>query len=161
MPLETVTHISDLNPANPSSADPKSEGDNHIRNLKSALKTDFPNVAGPVTASHTELSHVQGVTSPIQAQLNAKPNKTGDTWTGTHDFTGATLLAATPVAAANPATKAYVDAAAFSAALPGQAGNAGKFVTTDGVTASWASVNTTPFSNNTALAQVQAMALCF
>jgi hypothetical protein len=34
-------------------------------------------------------------------------------------------------------TKRYADQLAFSAALPGQAGNAGKFLTTDGTNASW------------------------
>ena len=38
------------------------------------------------------------------------------------------------------ATTAFVTATAFSAALPGQSGNAGKFVTTDGTTASWSYV---------------------
>lgn len=36
------------------------------------------------------------------------------------------------------ATCAFVTATAFNAALPAQAGNAGKFVTTDGTNASWA-----------------------
>lgn len=123
MALETVTHISDLNPLNPTSGDPKSEGDNHVRNIKSALKTTFANITGAVTASHVELNLLAGKTSI--------------------------------------ATQADINAAQFSTALPAQAGNAGKFVTTDGTNASWTDVNTTPFSNNTALAQVQAMALCF
>jgi hypothetical protein len=38
------------------------------------------------------------------------------------------------------ATTAYVVGTAFSSALPGQSGNAGKFVTTDGTTASWSFV---------------------
>lgn len=38
------------------------------------------------------------------------------------------------------ATTAFVVGTAFSAALPGQAGNAGKFVTTDGTSASWSYV---------------------
>jgi hypothetical protein len=38
------------------------------------------------------------------------------------------------------ATTAYVVGTAFSSALPGQTGNAGKYVTTDGTTASWADV---------------------
>lgn len=38
------------------------------------------------------------------------------------------------------ATTAFVTAAAFNAALPGQTGNAGKFVTTDGTNASWAEI---------------------
>jgi len=51
-------------------------------------------------------------------------------------FTG-TPTVPTPTTGTMPATKAYVDATAFSVELPGQAGNAGKFVTTDGSSASW------------------------
>ncbi len=39
------------------------------------------------------------------------------------------------------ATTAFVAATAFSPVLPGQTGNAGKFVTTDGTNASWADIN--------------------
>lgn len=109
--------------------------------------------------------------------------KAGETWTGTHVFTSATVtfatqsaldnstkaattayadsavstLAATKADIASPtftgtptaptasagtsstqiATTAFVAATAFSSALPAQPGNAGKFVTTDGTTASW------------------------
>ena len=57
-------------------------------------------------------------------------------------FTG-TPTAPTATAGTNNtqlATTAFATALAFNAALPAQAGNAGKFVTTDGVTASWATV---------------------
>ena len=62
MGLETVTHISDLATANPLGTDPRSEGDNHIRNIKTALKTDLPNISGAMTATHTELNVLDGVT---------------------------------------------------------------------------------------------------
>lgn len=42
------------------------------------------------------------------------------------------------------ATTAFVGATAFSAALPSQAGNAGKYVTTDGLDASWADLPELP-----------------
>lgn len=42
-----------------------------------------------------------------------------------------------PVAADEPATKAFAEGLAFAPALPGQAGNAGKEVVTDGTTAAW------------------------
>lgn len=71
MTVESVTYISDLNPANPAAGDNPSEGAAHIRNLKTAEKNTFPNVAGVVSASHTELSYVTGVTSAIQTQINA------------------------------------------------------------------------------------------
>lgn len=62
MPIETGNYISDLNASNPLAGDPKSQGDDHLRLIKSTLKTTFPNVAGAVTASHTELSQLAGAT---------------------------------------------------------------------------------------------------
>ena len=50
----------------------------------------------------------------------------------------------TPTDNAHPASKGYVDGLAFNAIdLPGQTGQAGKFLTTDGTAASWGAV---PFS---------------
>lgn len=44
------------------------------------------------------------------------------------------------------ATRAYVDSLAFGGAeLPGQAGNAGKFLTTNGFTASWGDLGLSTF----------------
>ena len=91
MSLESATYISDLDSANPTASDPKSQGDDHIRLVKATVKTTFPNVSGAVTPTHTELNYVDGVTSPIQTQLDAKGAKAGDTWTGTHNFSGADL----------------------------------------------------------------------
>jgi hypothetical protein len=114
MPLETGTYISDLNASNPDGAtDTKATLDNHIRLIKSLLLATFPNITGAVTPTHTTLNKV-GVT---QAQSS------NDT---------------------SPASTAYVQTAllnaAISSALPAQSGNSGKFVTTDGSTASWADV---------------------
>jgi hypothetical protein len=46
------------------------------------------------------------------------------------------------------ATTAFVAATAFSSVLPGQTGNAGKYVTTDGTNASWAEVYPSQTGNN-------------
>lgn len=233
MGLETGTYVNDLNTANPTSTDPKSQGDDHLRLIKSVLKNTFAGFPGLVVAIGTE---AQGATvndyvltvapapaayttsffavfkathtntGAVTLAINALTAKTlkavdgsaleagdiengaavvafydgtdfflisgndrvarnGDTYTGTHDFTNATLVmpqkvdstggtatnltltgttaAPTPAAGDNStkiATTAFVVALAFNAALPGQAGNAGKFVTTDGVSASWASI---------------------
>lgn len=56
MALETVTHLSDLVATNPPSGDPLSQADDHIRNIKSALRTDLPNITGPVTATHGQIN---------------------------------------------------------------------------------------------------------
>lgn len=194
MGLETGTYISDLVATNPLGSDQKSTTDDHLRLIKSFLKASFPNVNGAVNPTPTEFNYLVGVTSGIQAQIAAKGAITGQTWTGSHNFTGATLTCTTQSQGDNStkgATTAYVDtglalkgninaqtwtgthtfsgacvvptmtagdnstnaastaftsaaiaAAAFSSALPSQSGNAGKFVTTNGTTASWATVNT-------------------
>src|SRR6266513_2651454 len=49
MGLESVTYIADLVATNPIGAsDPKSEGDDHIRNIKKALHNCFPSLSGQV-----------------------------------------------------------------------------------------------------------------
>ena len=155
--------------------------------------TRLPNYTGQITASTTELNRVVGVTAPIQAQLGDRGLINGQTWagthvfpntttvgpltptiqgylatvtsdvqaqingkgaiagqvwgSGTHDFRAGPLLAPTRVtgdATENVATTAFVAATALSSALPGQAGNAGKYVTTDGTSASWSYPVLTP-----------------
>lgn len=56
MGLEVVTYISDLNANWPVGTDKIREGDDHIRNVKTALLNTFPNIAGAVTLSHTDLN---------------------------------------------------------------------------------------------------------
>lgn len=72
MGLETATYIHELNTSNPVGGDLISAGDDHIRLLKSTIKATFPNISGAVTATHTELSRVAGVTGGIQGQLDGK-----------------------------------------------------------------------------------------
>lgn len=61
MGLESVTGIWDLNAANPAPGDNKSEGDDHIRNLKKALKQTFPNINKPITKSADALNQANRV----------------------------------------------------------------------------------------------------
>lgn len=70
MTIETATLISDLNASYPAYNDKKSEGDDHIRLIKSTIKATFPSINGTVTASDEELNFVDGVTSNIQTQIN-------------------------------------------------------------------------------------------
>ena len=168
MTIETASYLSQLDATYPVSGDLKSEGDNHLRLIKSAVKATFPNlIAAPVTPSTTELNYVTGVTSAIQTQINAeitaraaadtaesnariaadalKANLSGgNVITGTQDLTGAVVNVATQVtgdSSSKAASTAFVTAAAFVSALPGQSGHAGQFVTTDGNNASWVSIN--------------------
>ena len=71
MGLETVTHLDDLNVSNPVSGDGLDETDNHLRNIKLALKTDLPNVNGPVNFTPTEANVLAGVTPGTAAASKA------------------------------------------------------------------------------------------
>jgi hypothetical protein len=62
MGLETATYISELNSANPTTLDQKSQGDDHLRLLKSVLKATFPNLSTAMTADAGELNQLDGTT---------------------------------------------------------------------------------------------------
>lgn len=137
MSLETGSYISDLVITNPTSSDPKSQGDDHIRFLKSTVKATFPNITGAVTATHTQLNYMVGVTSAVQTQLDAKAPTASPTFTGT-------VTVPTPTTAMGAATKDYCDQLSFSTALPAQTGNGGKVLVTNGTSASWSYNSTAP-----------------
>lgn len=71
MTVESATYIDGLDSSLPSGSDSRAEGDNHIRLLKSVLKTTFPNINGAVNATDEQLNFLVGVTSALQDQLNA------------------------------------------------------------------------------------------
>ena len=50
------TYVTGLVPANPTSNDNVSDGDNHIRLIKDVLKRSFPNIGGEVSATHTAIN---------------------------------------------------------------------------------------------------------
>ena len=62
--LETGTYISDLVATNPLSSDLASTADDHIRLLKSTIKTTFPNINNAVTVTDEQINAVgaSGVT---------------------------------------------------------------------------------------------------
>lgn len=72
----------------------------------------------------------------VDLQTNGA-HRTGDIYSGAHNFTGADVRVATPTQPDQPATKSFVEAQAFSAAFPSQAGNGGNDVTTDGTAVRW------------------------
>ena len=233
MALETVVNIADLNATNPTSSDPKSQGDDHIRNLKTALLNDFAGFTGAVmvtgvdggavnaytltpanaviaygtkmavvfaptvTNTATSTINISGLGARYIYRVDGSAVIAGDLVVGsayklTYNGTAFLLQSVTknyidlivaaeaatraandttetnariaadallaplasaaltgtptsPTATAGTsttqiATTAFVMGQAFSSVLPGQAGNAGKFVTTDGTTASWSQV---------------------
>jgi hypothetical protein len=119
----------------------------------------------PVAATRVQSAPVRGEFTSVGAGFDAayaatilRGLKAGDTWTGTHDFSGATVTLGTTSFSVSPtvptpggtdnSTKAvnsswvvtYVQGVAFSGALPNQTANADKFVTTNGTVASWSNL---------------------
>lgn len=59
MGLETATYINQLDATNPLGSDQKSQGDDHLRLIKSTIKNTFPNFgAAALNASNTQLDKV-------------------------------------------------------------------------------------------------------
>ena len=84
MTIETSTYPSQWNSAYPEAGSAFTEGDDHIRKLKANIKATFPNfTAIAITPTSVELNYVDGVTSAIQTQLDAKAPLASPTLTGT------------------------------------------------------------------------------
>lgn len=75
MGLETPVYISDLNTANPSYGDPRNQGDDHIRNIKVAIKNTFTSISGAVNITHTELNYLSGLTQNVQTAISSIATK--------------------------------------------------------------------------------------
>lgn len=77
MTVETAVYINTLNGSNPSPTDLKSEGDDHIRLVKTVLQNTFPNITAQVTATAAGLNAASLVASsgtfpnvPLSGVLN-------------------------------------------------------------------------------------------
>ena len=74
MSLETGSYIGDLNPANPPGTDPKSQGDDHIRLEKSALRNSFAGFTGAILVTGTDGGVANAYTlTPTTAMLAYTP----------------------------------------------------------------------------------------
>jgi hypothetical protein len=100
-----------------------------------------------VTATATELNYVDGVTSAIQTQLDGKVDESlfdtkGDILVASADNTPAKLAVGTNgyLLTANSSATNGVEWAAAPISLPSQTGENGKYLTTDGTSASWATL---------------------
>lgn len=60
MALETGTYIDSLVATNPVATDGLAQADDHMRLMKSTIKATFPSITGAVTATHTEINHLDG-----------------------------------------------------------------------------------------------------
>jgi hypothetical protein len=106
--LETGTYISDLVATNPLSSDLASTADDHIRLLKSTIKTTFPNINNAITVTDEQINAVgaSGVTGAANPSASvglsavngsattfmrsdgapALSQSIAPTWTGVHTF---------------------------------------------------------------------------
>jgi hypothetical protein len=165
MSLESVTFIGDLVPTNPTAADPKSQGDDHIRNTKKAALNSLVGLAcastdGGIVNAYT-ITPVNALPSYGLRMLVVFSPTITNTGASTLNISGLGAKALTSVDGSalvsgdlivgsiytalydgtqfrlTTVTKNYADQLAFAAALPVQAGNNGKFITTNGSSASW------------------------
>lgn len=60
-----ATYISDLNASYPEGSADRSTADDHLRLIKSCVKATFPNVAGAVSVTHTQLNLLAGLTKTL------------------------------------------------------------------------------------------------
>ncbi len=78
----------------------------------------------------------------VEDAIDLKSDTDGGTYTGTHDYTGATLSVAAPSAGTDAVTKLYADTLAFLAGdIPDQTGNGGKVIATDGTNIFWSNIS--------------------
>jgi hypothetical protein len=96
----------------------------------------------------TEIGYLNGVTSAIQTQLDGKVDESlfdvkGDILVASADNTPAKLGVGTNgyILTANSSATNGIEWAAAPISLPSQTGNSGKYLTTDGSTASWGTVS--------------------
>jgi len=96
----------------------------------------------------TEIGYLNGVTSGIQTQLDGKVDESlfdakGDLLVASADNTPAKLGVGTNgyILTANSGATNGIEWAAAPISLPSQTGNSGKYLTTDGTTASWGTVS--------------------
>lgn len=174
MGLETAITIADLNANNPSSADPKSQGDDHLRNIKAALLNTFAGFLGAILVTGTDGGAANAYTLTPATPLPDYGTRMFAVFSPTANNTGACTLAISGLPAKplktmvggalslgdlivgqlyeaiytgtewrlTTLTKNFIDQLTFAASgLPAVAGNAGKFLTNDGTSGGWGSID--------------------
>ena len=164
MTVESASFISGLVPAYPPGSDSISEGDDHLRLLKSVLQGTFPNANAAVNGIHTSTSAPTSTSAGLLWYDTTSSNEvlkirnsadSGWITLSTSPATDFKLLGATNVGWILPTTDGSANqylktdaagnldwASPAGSELPSQTGNSGKFLTTDGSAVSWSA--TTP-----------------
>jgi hypothetical protein len=122
-----------------------------------AVSVDTTTIQARVAdVSDTEIGYLNGVTSAIQTQLDGKVDESlfdtkGDILVASADNTPVKLAAGTNgyLLTANSSATNGIEWAAAPVSLPSQSGESGKYLTTDGTTASWGTL-VVPITTGTA-----------
>lgn len=102
--------------------------------------SDYTPTGKPQTLSPQVSKQMRDEFQSVADAVNSKSDVDGDTYSGVHDFTNATLEVPTQTTSDNSnkaASTAFVQQVAASSSLPSQAGHATETLITDGVNASW------------------------
>jgi hypothetical protein len=124
MSVETVSNVGDLNPAFPTGAEPKNQGDDHVRNIKAALRQSFAGYAGAVLVTGVDGGAANAYTLTPATALLAYSTKMLTVFVPTVTNTGAATLAISGMAAkpvvrvdGSPVTAGELTAGRFYAAF--------------------------------------------
>jgi hypothetical protein len=125
-------------------------------NILDGVTADYTelNILDGATLSTTELNYVDGVTSAIQTQLDGKVDESvitakGDLYVGSATVDNLAVGTNGYLLTADSNEALGVKWAAAPVSLPSQTGNSGKYLTTDGTDASWATL-VVPITTGTA-----------
>lgn len=105
-------------------------------------KTGNQTLTGNLTLTGNQtISGTLSVTGALTGtSMDAKGDVAGEVWSGTQDFTGASITVPTPSSSSQAVNKSYADSLAFAATLPSLTGNQGKIVLNfDGSAVVWGS----------------------
>ena len=69
MSLESATYVKQLVSSNPDGSDPKGQGDDHLRLIKTTLLNTFPNLDAAVTVTPAEINLLAGGTNLFKAGM--------------------------------------------------------------------------------------------
>ena len=125
MALESATYISQLVDTNPAGSDVISQGDDHIRLIKKVVQDSLPDVDQVAT---TIITKATAPTTQIK----------GTIW---YDTSANLIKINTASTASSPAWVTINAGAPWASEIPSQTGHSGKYLTTDGSSASWGANN--------------------
>lgn len=71
MALESFSGIWSLNVSNPTTSDDVSQGDDHLRGIKTSIRQTFPRISSTIGVTASEINHLSGVASNVKNALDA------------------------------------------------------------------------------------------